>query len=74
MLLLLYLSEMAQKKLPKYGWIQLFNSKDIKCSDIKIKGHPLNENFGNTFRVRGQKALRGLTWDYAGLIFIAIFC
>lgn len=47
MLLLLYLSGMAQKKLPKYGWIQLFNGKDIK-----IKGHPLNENYGNTFRVR----------------------
>lgn len=39
----------AQKK---DGWIQLFNGKDLKNWDIKIKGYPLNENFGNTFRVQ----------------------
>jgi len=33
------------------GWIQLFNGKDLKDWDIKITGFPLNENFGNTFRV-----------------------
>lgn len=32
-------------------WIQLFNGKDLKNWDIKIKGHVLNENTGNTFRV-----------------------
>ena len=32
-------------------WIQLFNGKDLKNWDIKIKGHPLNENYKNTFRV-----------------------
>ena len=32
-------------------WIQLFNGKDLSGWDVKIKGHELNENFGNTFRV-----------------------
>lgn len=33
------------------GWIQLFNGKDLQDWDIKIRGHALNENYGNTFRV-----------------------
>jgi hypothetical protein len=49
-LLLLSLTGMAQKKANK-GWIQLFNGKDLTGWDIKIKGHNLNENYGNTFRV-----------------------
>lgn len=32
-------------------WIQLFNGKDLNDWNIKITGFPLNENFGNTFRV-----------------------
>jgi hypothetical protein len=32
-------------------WIQLFNGKDLNDWQIKISGHALNENFGNTFRV-----------------------
>jgi len=32
-------------------WVQLFNGKDLKDWKIKIKGHPLNENYKNTFRV-----------------------
>jgi hypothetical protein len=32
-------------------WIQLFNGKDLKDWHIKIKGHPLNDNYKNTFRV-----------------------
>lgn len=43
----------AQK--PKNGWYQLFNGKDLKDWDIKITGHPLNDNNGNTFRVRDGK-------------------
>ncbi len=39
----------AQKK--EKGWIQLFNGKDLKDWDIKITGHALNDNFGNTFKV-----------------------
>ncbi len=38
---------MAQSK----GWIKLFNGKDLKDWDIKITGHQLNDNFGNTFKV-----------------------
>lgn len=36
---------------PKEGWIKLFNGKDLNDWNIKITGFPLNENFGNTFRV-----------------------
>lgn len=32
-------------------WIQLFNGKDLEGWTPKIKGYPLGENFGNTFRV-----------------------
>jgi hypothetical protein len=32
-------------------WVPLFNGKDLKDWTVKIKGHALNENFGNTFRV-----------------------
>jgi len=32
-------------------WVQLFNGKDLDGWTPKIKGHPLGENFGNTFRV-----------------------
>jgi hypothetical protein len=41
----------AQKMESPEEWIQLFNGKDLKGWDIKITGHDLNENFGNTFRV-----------------------
>lgn len=36
----------------KKGWISLFNGKDLKDWDIKITGHQLNDNNGNTFRVQ----------------------
>ncbi len=32
-------------------WQPLFNGKDLTGWDIKIKDHPLNENYKNTFRV-----------------------
>ncbi|MCZ2148221.1 MAG: DUF1080 domain-containing protein [Bryobacterales bacterium] len=32
-------------------WIQLFNGNDLREWAVKIKGYPLDENFGNTFRV-----------------------
>ncbi len=37
------------QKMPKP--VQMFNGKDLKGWTIKIKDHPVNENFGNTFRV-----------------------
>jgi len=41
----------AQKDPDKKEWIQLFNGKDLKDWTIKIKGHELNDNYRNTFRV-----------------------
>jgi acetyl esterase/lipase len=36
---------------PSGKWIQLFNGRNLDGWTPKIKGHPLGENFGNTFRV-----------------------
>ncbi len=33
------------------NWVQLFNKKDLNGWEAKIKGYPLNDNFGRTFRV-----------------------
>lgn len=35
----------------KESWIPLFNGENLEGWDIKIAGHELNDNFGNTFRV-----------------------
>ena len=48
LLLLPYLATMAQEK---RKWKQLFNGKNLDGWIVKIKGHDLNDNFGNTFRV-----------------------
>jgi len=32
-------------------WVELFNGRNMDGWDVKIRGHDLNENFGNTFRV-----------------------
>jgi hypothetical protein len=34
------------------GWVKLFDGKSLKGWTPKIKGYPLGENFGNTFRVK----------------------
>ena len=39
-------------------WIPLFNGKDLEGWTIKIKGHPLNKNYKNTFRVTNNGALQ----------------
>ena len=44
-------AQQAKNDPDKKEWIQLFNGKDLKNWDIKIKGYDLNDNFGNTFRV-----------------------
>lgn len=49
--LLMTISCVAQKKTKKDKWIKLFNGKDLKGWTVKIKDHPVNENWGNTFRV-----------------------
>src|SRR6185436_5565852 len=35
----------------KEEWVSLFNGKDLTGWDIKIKDHPINENYKNTFRI-----------------------
>ncbi|GAB3949833.1 DUF1080 domain-containing protein [Spirosoma harenae] len=46
---------LAQSK-PKPGkWIDLFNGKDLNDWAVKITGHPVNDNYGNTFRVEDGK-------------------
>jgi hypothetical protein len=39
------------KQAPKEEWIQLFNGKDLTGWTVKIRGCPVGENYGNTFRV-----------------------
>ncbi|QHT72087.1 DUF1080 domain-containing protein [Rhodocytophaga rosea] len=41
----------TSKKTSSDGWIQLFNGKDLKDWQVKIRNYPLNENYGNTFQV-----------------------
>ncbi|MFT3937015.1 MAG: DUF1080 domain-containing protein [Chitinophagaceae bacterium] len=48
-LLLFMFTICSAQSIPKP--IVMFNGKDLKNWTIKIKDHPLNENFGNTFRV-----------------------
>ncbi len=36
-------------------WKQLFNGKNLKGWNVKISGHVLNDNVGNTFRVQDKK-------------------
>lgn len=53
-LIILSLAFGCQQK-EEAGWIQLFNGKDLSDWQMKINGYPLNENFGNTFRVEDGK-------------------
>ncbi|KAB7732978.1 DUF1080 domain-containing protein [Rudanella paleaurantiibacter] len=54
-LCLLALLSLGQGRSKGSGWIELFNGKDLKDWAVKISGHPLNENYGNTFRVTDGK-------------------
>ena len=38
-------------KQPDPSWVNLFNGKDLNNWVVKIKGHPVEVNFGNTYRV-----------------------
>jgi hypothetical protein len=44
-------SSFAEDVAPKNAWRQLFNGKDLSGWKVKITGHKLGDNFGNTFRV-----------------------
>jgi hypothetical protein len=50
-LFLVILVSCSQKDRQEATWIPLFNGKDLTDWQIKIAGYPLNENYGNTFRV-----------------------
>jgi hypothetical protein len=54
---ILILCMRCRENADKQEWISLFNGKDLKEWDIKISGHELNENFGNTFRVDSGRLL-----------------
>ncbi len=47
----------------KEDWQSLFNGKDLTGWDIKIKDHPLNENYKNTFRAE-DSMIRVVYSDY----------
>ncbi|WP_143307296.1 3-keto-disaccharide hydrolase [Chitinophaga vietnamensis] len=56
------LSCAAQQEIAPNKWVKMFNGKDLKDWDIKITGHDLNDNFGNTFRV--EKGLLTVNYDH----------
>jgi len=52
-----------KKEISKEDWESLFNGKDLTGWDIKIKDHPLNENYKNTFRIE-DSMIRVVYNDY----------
>ena len=54
----------AQKKSKAKGWLQLFNGKNLDGWTVKIKDHPVNDNFGNTFRV--ENGVMKVSYDQYG--------
>jgi hypothetical protein len=44
-------SALGQEPKSDAGWVSLFNGQDLTGWTPKIKGYPLGENYGNTFRV-----------------------
>ena len=53
----------AKKEISHQDWEPLFNGKDLTGWDIKIKDHPLNENYKNTFRIE-DSMIRVVYSDY----------
>jgi hypothetical protein len=51
LMILAGISTFAQNDPNQKEWIQLFNGKNLEGWDVKLSGHDLNDNFGNTFRV-----------------------
>lgn len=51
MLLPLSLLVACQHAPNKEAWVPLFNGENLDGWDIKIRGHELNDNYANTFRV-----------------------
>ena len=51
LILFAFINVNCQKKNKSGKWIKLFNGKNLDGWTAKIKDHPVNDNFGNTFRV-----------------------
>ncbi len=67
---------MADQSAPEseQEWTQLFNGRDLEGWDVKLTGHDLNDNFGNTFRVEdGLLKVRYDQYDDFGNKFGHIF-
>jgi len=66
LLLLIFSSicSFSQKKATYGKWIRLFNGKDLQGWTPKIKDHPVNENYGNTFRV--ENGVLKVSYDQYG--------
>jgi len=60
-LLLLAAAALTEEKAAEETWIPLFNGKDLTGWKVKICGHDLGDNFGNTFRV--EDGLLKVTYD-----------
>lgn len=45
----------------KSKWVSLFNGRNLDGWKVKIAGHPVGENFGNTFRV--QEGMLSVRYD-----------
>ncbi len=54
-MLLAALPTAAQQGATPEDWIQLFNGENLDGWRVKIKGYELDDNYGNTFRVRDGK-------------------
>jgi hypothetical protein len=65
--LFIVVSAVAQNKNSKKNWIQLFNGKNLDGWTVKIKDHPVNDNFGNTFRV--ENGVMKVSYDQYGNAF-----
>lgn len=50
-IIFLSLAACQNQKPKEKGWIQLFNGKNLDGWEMKFKGHELNDNYKNTFRV-----------------------
>ena len=48
---IIFFSFSFRDEVDKPKWVSLFNGKDLSGWTMKIAGHPVGENFGNTFRV-----------------------
>ncbi|MCO5237459.1 MAG: DUF1080 domain-containing protein [Chitinophagaceae bacterium] len=55
LLFILALSTLTASAQSNRKWKQLFNGKNLKGWTVKIRGHELNDNYNNTFRVEDGK-------------------